>query len=338
MVKRLFIVTILLLVVVLSGVIFWQNDIQQALDLDSPRLYTIQHGRSGHHVLADIQKRGWVQSHRISNKLWLKLVFGNQHIKAGTYQLKPGATLPGIFSQFAAGQEHQFSVSLIEGLTFDQWLDILRSHEYLTDNINDANLQTLKEAWQYSPEGGLKKLEGVFLADTYHFTAGTTVTTVLQRAMNAMHSFLGVQWPARALTLPYDSAYESLIMASIIEKETALAEERGRIAGVFVNRLNENMRLQTDPTVIYGIGREFDGNLTRKHLRTATDYNTYVIKGLPPTPIAMAGREAIIAALQPASTSALYFVSRGDGSHVFSDTLEAHNDAVREYQIKPGTK
>lgn len=142
------------------------------------------------------------------------------------------------------------------------------------------------------------------------------------------------EWEQRAVDLPLQTPYEAIILASIIEKETAVPSERDMIAGVFINRLNRNMRLQTDPTVIYGIGPTFDGNITRKHLRTATPYNTYVIKGLPPTPIAMAGKAAIHAALHPLSTDALYFVAKGDGSHQFSTTLEEHNAAVRKYQLK----
>ena len=156
----------------------------------------------------------------------------------------------------------------------------------------------------------------------------------MARAHEALIAFVDEQWQQRALDLPINTPYEALILASIIEKETAVPEERSRIAGVFVNRLNSNMRLQTDPTVIYGIGDNFDGNITRKHLRTPTPYNTYVIKGLPPTPIAMAGKAAIKAALQPLETDEVYFVAKGDGSHQFSTTLEAHNAAVRKYQLK----
>lgn len=175
--------------------------------------------------------------------------------------------------------------------------------------------------------------EGLFLADTYFFTANTAASSILKRAHKAMLDYVETQWQQRQADLPLNSPYDALILASIIEKETAVSEERTKIAGVFVNRLRKNMRLQTDPTVIYGIGDTYDGNITRKHLRTPTPYNTYTIKGLPPTPIAMAGKEAIWAALNPMETDALYFVARGDGSHEFSSSLAAHNAAVRKYQL-----
>jgi UPF0755 protein len=175
--------------------------------------------------------------------------------------------------------------------------------------------------------------EGLFLADTYFFTANTATSSILTRAHKAMLDYVETQWQQRQADLPLNSPYDALILASIIEKETAVSAERTKIAGVFVNRLRKNMRLQTDPTVIYGIGDAYDGNITRKHLRTPTPYNTYTIKGLPPTPIAMAGKEAIWAALNPMETDALYFVARGDGSHEFSSSLAAHNAAVRKYQL-----
>ena len=175
--------------------------------------------------------------------------------------------------------------------------------------------------------------EGLFFPDTYHFPRATTDKEFLQRAYQRLQTVLEEEWQQRAENLPYQSAYEALIMASIIEKETGLASERETIAGVFVRRLNKKMKLQTDPTVIYAMGQQFDGNIRKKDLSIDSPYNTYRYKGLPPTPIALAGREAIYAALQPQDGKALYFVAKGDGSHYFSETLAEHNSAVAKYQL-----
>ena len=176
--------------------------------------------------------------------------------------------------------------------------------------------------------------EGQFFADTYAFPKGTSDLDYLKRAKKNLDTVLAEEWAMRADALPLNDPYEALILASIVEKETAVAAERPLIAGVFLSRIRKNMRLQTDPTVIYGMGDSYDGNIRRKDLNTDTPYNTYTRAGLPPTPIAMVGREAIRAVMQPEATSALYFVARGDGSHQFSDTLAEHNAAVRKYQLK----
>lgn len=268
-----------------------------------------------------------------ANSLWLKMAIrlnpelGN--IKAGTYEISPQMSLSALLDKLNKADEKQFLVTLVEGLTLTQWIAQLNRTPFLSSPLSDNELI----AWTKDNQVQGDTLEGWLLADSYAVTYGTPVIDVIERAHASMHKVLSELWLNRYPSLPYKSEYEALIMASIIEKETGVPAEREHIAGVFVNRLNANMRLQTDPTVIYGIGDAFDGNLTRTHLRTPTDYNTYVIKGLPPTPIAMTSQASLIAAFNPMNTEDFYFVAKGDGTHYFSSTLEQHNRAVREYQL-----
>ena len=225
-------------------------------------------------------------------------------------------------------------VTLVEGWTYAQALAALHSHPRLSAIL--AGLDTEQQLAAMAIE--VSHPEGWFFPDTYRFTAGMSDADILRRAHQRMRQVLAEEWEARSPDLPYEDAYQALIMASIVERETGQPSEREQIAGVFVRRLRSNMRLQTDPTIIYGLGSDFDGNIRRRHLRQATPYNTYVIRGLPPTPIALPGREAIRAALHPDDSQALYFVAKGDGSHQFSNTLEEHNKAVRHYQITQRNK
>ena len=251
-------------------------------------------------------------------------------LKQGEYRIEMGMTPQAALEHLVHGQPVSYEVQFIEGWTFKEFLAELSEAPNLETTLNENNI----ESW-FSTLGAVSNNpEGLFYPDTYHYHKGDTDRAVLERAYNKMQEVLAELWEQRALDLPYEMPYEALIMASIIEKETAVDSERSTIAGVFVERLRRNMRLQTDPTVIYGLGERFDGNLTRAHLREDTAYNTYRIKGLPPTPIAMPARASIEAALRPAETEALYFVARGDGSHQFSKTLAEHNAAVRKYQLK----
>ncbi len=330
-----FIILILLAVgAVFSGTYFVNNEVGKPLSLSSSTIVTVTPGQAGKQVVSMLRNNGLTDIDPLVAKVWLKFLAPSQGPKAGTYQLMPGMSLQDAYQHFADGDEHQFEVSLIEGLTYSQWLDVLQHHEFIEFDIRDDAQAQLLAQWPHAELGEAISVEGILLADTYHFTANTKASVILTRAMQAMTQYLRDAWSSRALTLPVDTPYDALILASIIEKETGVPHERPKIAGVFVNRLNKNMRLQTDPTVIYGIGEGFDGNITRTHLRQKTPYNTYVIRGLPPTPIAMAGKPAIDAALQPMQTDALYFVSRGDGTHQFSTNLEDHNKAVYQYQIK----
>lgn len=249
-------------------------------------------------------------------------------IKVGEYQFLERETPISILRRLQSGAVITYSVALIEGKTFAEWVDLLALQPKLTIGLAGKSLEEQLKLLDL----GLDHPEGWFYPDTYQFVAGDSDVGVLRRAHQLMQQVLEREWSGRSPDLPYATPYEALVMASIIEKETGLASERGDIAGVFVRRLLAGMRLQTDPTVIYGLGRDFSGNLTRKHLRQAGPYNTYTNAGLPPTPIAMPSGASIHAALHPKEGTTLYFVAKGDGSHYFSSTLEEHNQAVEEYQ------
>ena len=250
-------------------------------------------------------------------------------LKAGEYVISPGTTPRQLLDQFVIGKVKQYGLTIIEGWTFAQLMETIGNNTILTHTLNAADNSSVMSALGY-PE---LSPEGQFFPDTYYFPRGTTDLDFLQRANHAQQEILAQEWEQRAENLPYKTPYEALIMASLIEKETGLTEERAEIAGVFVRRLQKGMKLQTDPTVIYAMGKNFDGNLRRQDLTIDSPYNTYVYTGLPPTPIALPGRDAIHAALHPADNNTLYFVARGDGSHHFSETLNEHNKAVARYQL-----
>ena len=249
-------------------------------------------------------------------------------IKAGEYQLPAGANIPTLMDDIVTGRAIQYSLTIPEGWTFQQMIRAVWQHPQIVNTLADLDGQALM-AKLSSP---IQNPEGMFFPDTYYFPRGTTDLAFLQRAYQTMQDHLQAVWQQRAADLPLTDAYQALVLASIIEKETGLARERREIAGVFTRRLRKGMLLQTDPTVIYGLGDEFDGNLRRLHLTTDTPYNTYTRSGLPPTPIALPGLAALQAAVDPAPGDSLYFVATGDGGHVFSKTLREHNQAVRRYQ------
>lgn len=252
-------------------------------------------------------------------------------IKSGEYLIKPKTTLPELLEQLTSGKVIQYSFTIVEGITSQQLINSVTSDSRLKKKLRNTKLADAIVELELPKSHG----EGEFLPETYFFTADTSDADLLQRAHSMMTSTLAHEWNGKADNLPYKTPYEALIMASIIEKETGIAEEREQIAGVFIRRLQKGMRLQTDPTVIYGMGDRYKGNIRRKDLRTDTPYNTYTRYGLPPTPIALPSKESIHAALHPADGKSLYFVATGkDGRHVFSNTLAAHNKAVRKYQLK----
>jgi UPF0755 protein len=252
-------------------------------------------------------------------------------VKAGSYQISPEWSGMQLLEAITGSAARLDKIALVEGWSFRQVRRALDAHSGLrhdTLDKSDAEIAAMLELAEPHPEG-------LLFPDTYHFAKGTSDVSVLRRAARRMHRSLTELWTARDADLPLKSPYEALTLASIVEKETGRAADRGLIAGVFVNRLRKGMKLQTDPTIIYGLGEAFDGNLRRRDLETDGPYNTYLRDGLPPTPIAMPGLASLTAALNPQPTSALYFVSRGDGSSEFSDTLAEHNRAVTKYQRQP---
>ncbi len=259
---------------------------------------------------------------------WFRLSGQARQIRAGSYELERGVTPMDLLQQLVRGQESLRTVTLVEGWNLRQVRAALLKAEHLKQTsaglTPDLLMQTLGRPGVAA--------EGRFYPDTYSYAKGSTDVALLQRALRAMDKKLDAAWQLRAPDSPLTTPEQALILASIVEKETGRASDRALIAGVFVNRLRIGMMLQTDPTVIYGLGEAFDGNLRRRDLKADTPWNTYTRTGLPPTPIAMPGKAALLAAVQPANTPALYFVARGDGSSAFSATLEAHNRAVQKYQ------
>lgn len=251
-------------------------------------------------------------------------------LKAGEYALAPGLAPRELLDQVVAGRVIQHSLTVVEGWTFRQLRQALAEHPKIKQTLRDATdaeiMTRLGRVGEYP--------EGRFLPDTYHFPAGFTDEAFLRRALAAMDRQLNMAWSHRSPDSPLTDPYQALVLASIVEKETAAPAERPEIAGVFARRLRRGMPLQTDPTVIYGLGEAFDGNLRRADLARDNPYNTYTRKGLPPTPIALPGVDALAAAVNPAPGDALYFVATGQGGHVFSRTLDEHNRAVRQYQLK----
>ncbi len=264
--------------------------------------------------------------------VWFKIIAYQKKItnklKAGEYELQQGMTMSDLLALFVSGKSRQFSITFPEGKTFKQVLQTLADNSNIKHTLKNTDYQMILA------EIGAKERypEGLFFPETYFFEKRSTDISILKRAYDKMQTVLQREWRRKQENLPLKNAYQALILASIIEKETAVASERSLIAGVFIRRLQKGMLLQTDPTVIYGMGEGYKGNIRRQDLRQPTPYNTYVIAGLPPTPIAMPGRDSIYAALHPAKGNSLYFVARGDGSHVFSASLREHNNAVNQYQ------
>ncbi len=261
---------------------------------------------------------------------WFRLSGQSRDIKAGSYEFAPGTTPRSLLSKLVRGEQAFRSITLLEGWNHRQVFELVRASAVLTQDTEGMSSADIMALIGYPG----RHPEGRFFPDTYRVTKRATASSVLRQAAQAMDKRLADAWAQRDSAVPLRSPDEALILASIIEKETGLESDRKRIGGVFSNRLRIGMRLQTDPTVIYGLGERFDGNLRRDDLQTDTPYNTYTRAGLPPTPIAMPGAASLRAAVQPGETNAIYFVARGDGSSQFSATLEEHNAAVRRYILR----
>ncbi len=332
--RKLIIVTFLLLACSAS-MFFYQLDkaMHTIITIEQDSFLSVSPGSSISSFAKALEHKQWIE-----NRFWLRnygrLFPDKVKLKTGTYLIKKGSSVKEFLAQVVEGKEYQFTVTFIEGTRFKDALISLSQHPHIRHTLEGLSVETIAEQIGINA----KNPEGWLFPDTYAFTAGTSDITLLKRAYQNMKKQLEALWANRAKNLPYDTAYEALIMASIIEKETSYIEEQPLISSVFVNRLAKNMRLQTDPTIIYGLGDRYQGDITYAHMREKTAYNTYRIDGLPPTPIAMAGLSAIRATLHPANSDYFYFVSDGNGKHVFSRTLSEHNRAVRQYLKRQNQK
>jgi len=298
---------------------------------DDGLVYRIEPGTPVAGIARELDARGVIE-HPLYLRLAARITGAARRIQAGEYRINDQLTPYRLLAKFERGEVIQHRITIIEGWTFDRVRRALKSHDALTVELADRAPQAIMDALGHPQQHP----EGRFFPDTYSFPRGTSDREILERAYQRMETILAQAWADRGADLPLDGSYEALILASIIERETAVASERRRIAGVFVERLERGMRLQTDPTVIYGLGDDYDGDITYEHLRTDTPYNTYTRAGLPPTPIAMPSRASIEAAVDPERRGELYFVSTGEGEHVFSKTLEQHREAVDKYQRNRG--
>jgi len=323
--------TALVLAGLLLGVSAWKihSALEQSLNLTQEQLLDVPTGATPTGTFNRMEADGTLR-----DAFWLRLYWrfnlAGVQLRSGEYRLTPGMNVRTLLGLWQRGEVVQYSLTLVEGWNFRQVRAALAKNEKLQQTLtglSDSEVMTRLGHKDVFPEGR-------FFPDTYRFVRGMTDAELLEKAYDRLQNVLAQEWEKRSADAPYTDPYQALIMASLVEKETGVPQERGQIAGVFVRRMQLGMLLQTDPTVIYGLGERYTGKLTRAHLREANPYNTYLNAGLPPTPIAMVGREAIHAALNPVEGKSLYFVARGDGSHVFSDDLDSHNNAVREFQLK----
>ena len=324
-----------ILIIIVSFFAAWlMMDFNQFKDtpLDIPpggMVYQLEAGTSLSSMSENLAKAG-ILSKPYYLKIMARLDGNASKIKAGEYQIPEGITPKSLLNLLVSGKVISHTLTIVEGWTFRELLAAVAAHPKIEQTLYDASYEEIMSLLGMEGEHP----EGRFLPDTYHFPKGTTDLAFLERAAKAMEKTLEEKWSQRDQGLPLQSPYEALILASIIEKETGVASERPEIAGVFVRRLNKGMKLQTDPTIIYGMGDKFDGNIRRKDLTRDTPYNTYTRTGLTPTPICLPGADAIEAAVHPNDGKTLFFVAKGDGSHYFSATLDEHNKAVRKYQLK----
>jgi UPF0755 protein len=329
-VKRKLFTGIVVIVVAAIAFSYWQirQFADSALTINKETIFTLPAG-SGRVVLeAELNRQ-----HIVPQTVWfgwlLKLEPELAKFKAGTYRFTQGMTVRQMLDLLASGKEAQFPLRLVEGQRLQEWLAQLRAAPYIKHTLSDDKLATVAAALSL-PE---KDVEGWLFPDTYAYTANTTDVALLKRANERMVKLVDNQWQGKMDGLPYKDKNDLVTMASIVEKETALSDERSKVASVFINRLRVGMRLQTDPTVIYGMGDSYKGTLTRKDLDTPTPYNTYVIAGMPPGPIAMPSKASLEAAAHPVKTDFLYFVADGKGGHTFTTNLASHNRAVQAWRL-----
>ena len=334
-----FLVFLLILLLILSGVGFWGYQkltefVHTPVNATQDQLLTIERGTTGSKLAALLEQEK-ILEHADLLPWLLKLQPQLNKVKAGTYSLTGVKTLQDLLDMINSGKEAQFSVKFIEGKTFKEWRKNLENAPHLKQTLQgktDKEIMALldipavaKAVYEWN------NMDGWLYPDTYNYTPNSTDLELLKRSTTRLQKALDKAWSERDENLPLADPYQMLILASIVEKETGIAEERPQVASVFINRLKANMKLQTDPTVIYGMGESYTGNIRKKDLETITPYNTYMIEGLPPTPIAMVSESALQAVAHPAKTDFYYFVADGSGGHKFTRNLNEHNKAVQEY-------
>ena len=334
-----FFVFLLILLLILSGVGFWGYQkltefVHTPVNATQDQLLTIERGTTGSKLAALLEQEK-ILEHADLLPWLLKLQPQLNKVKAGTYSLTGVKTLQDLLDMINSGKEAQFSVKFIEGKTFKEWRKNLENAPHLKQTLqgkSDKEIMALldipavaKAVYEWN------NMDGWLYPDTYNYTPNSTDLELLKRSTTRLQKALDKAWNERDENLPLADPYQMLILASIVEKETGIAAERPQVASVFINRLKANMKLQTDPTVIYGMGESYTGNIRKKDLETITPYNTYMIEGLPPTPIAMVSESALQAVAHPAKTDFYYFVADGSGGHKFTRNLNEHNKAVQEY-------
>lgn len=334
-----FFVFLLILLLILGGVGFWGYQkltefVHTPVNVTQDQLLTIERGTTGSKLAALLEQEK-ILEHADLLPWLLKLQPQLNKVKAGTYSLTGVKTLQDLLDMINSGKEAQFSVKFIEGKTFKEWRKNLENAPHLKQTLqgkSDKEIMALldipavaKAVYEWN------NMDGWLYPDTYNYTPNSTDLELLKRSTTRLQKALDKAWSERDENLPLADPYQMLILASIVEKETGIAAERPQVASVFINRLKANMKLQTDPTVIYGMGERYTGNIRKKDLETMTPYNTYMIEGLPPTPIAMVSESALQAVAHPAKTDFYYFVADGSGGHKFTRNLNEHNKAVQEY-------
>ena len=334
-----FLIAILLLILILAGVASFgyykiTEFVKTPVNVQADQLLTIERGTTSSKLVALFEQEKLIDDGKLLSYL-LKLKPELNKIKAGTYSLENVKTVQDLLDLLNSGKEVQFNVKWIEGKTFKDWRKDLENAPYLKQTLqgkSDKEIMALldipavaKAVYEWN------NMDGWLYPDTYNYTPNSTDLELLKRSTTRLQKALDKAWSERDENLPLADPYQMLILASIVEKETGIAEERPQVASVFINRLKANMKLQTDPTVIYGMGESYTGNIRKKDLETITPYNTYMIEGLPPTPIAMVSESALQAVAHPAKTDFYYFVADGSGGHKFTRNLNEHNKAVQEY-------